>query len=228
MALEFSNTNQSHLDGINILAYGGPGTGKTTFIKTMPKPVIISAERGNLSLRGEDIPVIYVKSGLDLKLAYDFLMSPQGAAFESVAIDSLTDLAQNILNIAKAAKNDGRAAYGEMADLIVYYFKLFRSMPKKHKFFVAQQGFMKDGVTGAIKGGPDFPGQNLSKDTPYIPDMVLRFFAQEEPTTKETQYIVQTQPDQYFDAKDRSGKLPKFIRPDFRDIMYYITGQKPT
>ena len=67
MALNFTTTRKAaQTNGVKVLVYGKAGVGKTVLCATAPKPVIISAEAGLLSLQGADIPVIEVKNIEDL------------------------------------------------------------------------------------------------------------------------------------------------------------------
>src|SRR3546814_16890898 len=103
--------------GIIILVFGKSGVGKTRFISTMPRPLVISSERGNLSLRKHDIPVAYVGNGVDLREVYEFLKKDAGKTFDSVALDSVTDIAHTMLKIAKGVNTNMQKAYGDIADI---------------------------------------------------------------------------------------------------------------
>ena len=54
MAINLQNTNTVSASSIKMLVYGQAGSGKTSLIPTMPKPVILSAEGGLLSIAGSD------------------------------------------------------------------------------------------------------------------------------------------------------------------------------
>jgi len=62
MAINRTTTTEAKTQGINVLVYGRAGVGKTTLIRTAPKPIIISIERGLLPLRDvtPSIPVIEI------------------------------------------------------------------------------------------------------------------------------------------------------------------------
>ncbi len=45
---------------VNVLAWGPPGSGKTTLIGTAPKPFVLAAEKGMLTLADKDIPFIWL------------------------------------------------------------------------------------------------------------------------------------------------------------------------
>lgn len=225
MAVQWSNTSQASLDGLNIMIYGPPGVGKTRIIKTLPAPLIISSERGNLTLRGENIPVAYIQNGMDLKAVYDQVKADGGKNIKSVALDSVSDIAQTMLGIAKKSNKDVRMAYGEIAELMVFWMKQFRDLPGIHKYFVAQMSSTKDEVTGQLKWGPDFPGKQIAKDAPYLFDLLLRAGVHVD-EKGERVYYLQTKADQHFDAKDRSDVLEPYEQPDFGIILNKIAGAK--
>ena len=57
MALRILSTEGYGRDaGVKVLVYGAPGAGKTRLCATAPKPFILSAESGLLSLRKEKLP----------------------------------------------------------------------------------------------------------------------------------------------------------------------------
>ena len=56
--------------GVKILVYGQAGAGKTTMIKTLPNPIILSAEAGLLPLSSLNLPYIQVNTPQDMYEAY--------------------------------------------------------------------------------------------------------------------------------------------------------------
>ena len=57
-----SSRQAAEFHGIKCLVYGKAGHGKTYAARTAPKPIILSAESGMLSLRDVDIPVITIRT----------------------------------------------------------------------------------------------------------------------------------------------------------------------
>ena len=99
MAINLKRTGGLSANGVKVCVYGQAGAGKTSLIPTLPNVVAISAEGGLLSIAGADVPFIEVKTLADLHDAYAWLTSSDEAkAFQSVAIDSLSEVAEVVLN----------------------------------------------------------------------------------------------------------------------------------
>jgi hypothetical protein len=119
MAINLTSTKDSAaINGLKFLVHGPAGAGKTKLCATTGEPtVIISAESGLLSLRDFDIPVIEVKTLDALYEAYDFVVnSAEGQAFRWVCLDSISEIAEVVLNHEKKVAKDPRQAYGALAD----------------------------------------------------------------------------------------------------------------
>ncbi|MBD4204909.1 AAA family ATPase [Xanthomonas citri pv. citri] len=225
MTVTWSNVDDAHMDGLNMMVYGPAGVGKTRLIGTLPQPIIISSERGNLTLKGKGIPVAYIQNGKDLKEVYDEIVRDAGRTFKSVALDSMTDICETMLGISKKLnKADPRKAYFEVAELGHDWMKKFRDLPGIHKYFVAQLGETKDEVTGQKQYAPSFPGKALGQDAPYLFDILAYAGVYVDPETQERHHYLKCQPDQQYQAKDRSGVLGDFEQPDFAQILNKISG----
>ncbi|AVL70843.1 AAA family ATPase [Oligella urethralis] len=211
--------------GINILVYGQAGVGKTTLIKTLPgKPIIISAEAGLLSLSDVDIPVIVVHTLQDVINAYTFLQSPEGRQYDSVALDSISEIAEVVLANEKSNFKDARKAYGEMQDKMAAMIRSFRDLDGRNVYMVAKQGHVNEGGNGLLKYYPMFPGQRLSQEAAFWFDEVLCLRVINDAEGNVIRYL-QTQPCFQYTAKDRSGKLdPEGEYPDLGHIINKIKG----
>ena len=58
MAIQLKSTGDLGDQGLKVLVYGQAGCGKTTLSKTLPTPVVLSAEGGLLSLKDDNIPYL--------------------------------------------------------------------------------------------------------------------------------------------------------------------------
>ena len=204
-----------------MLVYGLAGAGKTTLIKTLPEPVILSAEGGLLSLAGADIPFVEVKTLAELGEAYRWLNeSEEARRFRSVALDSISEIAEVVLSAEKGATKDGRAAYGNMTDRMMQLIRAFRDIPGRHVYFSAKAERVQT-ESGALLWSPSMPGQRLAQGMAYFFDEVLalRVVADEE---GRPQRKLQCHDDLSWLAKDRSGKLGAWEDADLSRVIAKI------
>ena len=139
MAINLRSTKTTHRNGLKMVVFGASGSGKTTLIKTLPNPIVLSAEGGLLSINDADIPYIEIKSMSDLMDAYEWVSNADEAKnFESIALDSISEVAEVVLANEKRKNKDGRAAYGEMQTLMMDILRAFRDLNGKHVYMTAK------------------------------------------------------------------------------------------
>ena len=217
MAINLQSTNTITASNLKVLVYGQAGAGKTSLIPTLPKPVILSAEGGLLSIAGSDIPFIQIKNMNDLREAYTWLTeSDEAKQFESVALDSISEIAEVCLNSEKAKASDPRQAYGEMQTTMAEVIRLFRDLPM-HVFMTAKLEKAQDEM-GRMLYSPSMPGNKTGQSLPYFFDMMLALRVE-----KDAEGIVQRalmcDSDGLWAAKDRSGKLEQWESADLGAII---------
>lgn len=223
--LSFTTTDQFNAShGVKILTYGSAGVGKTRLCATAPAPIILSAEAGLLSLRGHSIPVINIQTDNDLTEAYRWLtQSHEARQFQTVCLDSLSEIGEVVLANAKKNVRDPRQAYGELITRMHDVIRTYRDLPGKHVYMAAKMEPVKDTVSGIVRYMPSMPGAKLGPQLPYYFDEVFRLGINK--TDKGEQYrFLQTQPDMQYDAKDRSGALAAIEPPDLSHIITKIIG----
>lgn len=224
MAINLKSTNTVKMNGLKVLVYGMAGSGKTTLIRTLPAPVILSAEGGLLSISGEDLPYIEIKTMADLREAYGWLASSEEAkGFRSVALDSISEIAEVVLGTEKAQSKDSRQAYGAMQDIMTALIRDFRDLPGRHVYFSAKVEKQQNEL-GQLLHSPSMPGLKLGQMLPYFFDEVLalRLGTNEN---GETQRVLQCVSDGIWTAKDRSGRLDMWEPADLGKIIEKIGGQ---
>lgn len=211
-----------------ILVYGRSGTGKTTLIGSLPgRVLIVSAEAGLLSLRqfSEDdrFDVLEINRIEDLQEAFEVAASD---AYDWVALDSASEIAEVLLATAKAATKDPRQAYGEIIDRMLSLLRDFRNL-KCGVYITAKEEFTKDESTGRLMYSLSMPGSKLGPAVPYLFDEVFRLMVVDnrEPDGKTVrEHILQTAGDVGTVAKDRSGTLESFEAADLGAIVTKIIG----
>lgn len=221
MAIRFTTTAEA-TKHVKCLIYGPSGIGKTTLCKTAPNPIIISAERGLLSLDDVDIPVMEVETTDDIDEAYEVITGADGADFQTVCIDSLSDIAEALLSQFKQdCGKDPRKAYGQLNDVVMDLARKFRDIPGKHVYITAKLKRIVDDDSGLTTYMPAMPGQQLGPALPYLYDFVMPMrtgvagVAGEE---EEEYRFLQTYSDLQWTGKDRSGKLDHEEEPDLTKL----------
>lgn len=239
MALVFTDAaHATSVGGIKSLVYGEAGVGKTMLLATAPAPVMISNESGALSLRKANLerlygvgnphitynmPIIEVKTVEDLVDAHRWCeQSNEAKAFQTVGMDSSSEIAEVILNNAKRQVKDPRQAYGELIEKMETTIRSFRDLQNKHVLITAKMEPLKDEMTGVVKYAPAMPGAKLGNKLPYFFDEVFRLGINKTPQGESYRFL-QTQPDLQYVAKDRSGALaaiePPILSTLFAKIM---------
>lgn len=218
--MKLNRTSAIHQTGVNILVYGAAGTGKTSLIPTLPTPLAISAEGGLLSITAADVPFIEVSSLAQLREAYLWITkSKEAESFESIALDSISEIAEVVLSEEKKTAKDPRQAYGAMQEVMTDLIRSFRDLPKS-VYFTAKLEKSTDEM-GKVLYAPSMPGNKLGQLLPYYFDEVLALRVEKDADGK-TYRVLQAQPDGVWQAKDRSGKLPQWIEPDLGKLLEVI------
>lgn len=225
MAIKLTTTGQSATH-VKALCYGDAGVGKTVLCATAPNPIIISAESGLLSLSHLNIPVIEVNTLEDVTEAYQFITESEEAKnFETVCLDSITEIAEVMLSQYKKEDKDPRKSYGALADHMSQLVRSFRDLEGRHVYFSAKMSRIEDEYTGISTFRPMMPGKTLVNGLPFFFDEVMALRIGEEEDGTKYRYL-QTEPDAQFTAKDRSGYLDLIERPDLTHMFDKVLGKK--
>lgn len=223
MAINLKSTSDARVHGVKMLVYGQAGAGKTSLIPTLPNPVIISAEGGLLSIINSDLPFIEINSMDSLREAYEWVTSSHEAkVFESIAIDSISEIGEVVLIAEKKAAKDPRQAYGEMQDQMAEIIRGFRDIPGMHVFMTAKLEKNQDEM-GRIIYFPSMPGNKAGQALPYFFDELLALRVEKD-SEGNTQRALMCDSDGLWSAKDRSGKLDAWEAPDLGEIITKIQG----
>lgn len=222
MAINLKSTSDIATNGVKVLVYGHAGSGKTSLIPTLPNPVVLSAEGGLLSISGSSIPFIEINNMSSLMEAYTWLVeSDEAKQFDSVALDSISEIAEVVLAEELKRNKDGRAAYGELNTVMSHMIRAFRDIPSKHVYFTAKCEKATD-ETGKILYAPSMPGKTLSMQIPYHFDMVLALRVEKD-AEGNVQRALMCDSDGIWQAKSRA-KLDTWEAPDLGAIIRKIGG----
>ena len=221
MAINLKSTGNLAGNGVKLLVYGQAGAGKTTLAPTLPNPIVLSAEGGLLSIQDAELPYIEITTMAELQEAYKWLAeSAEAAQFESVAIDSISEIAEVCLNYEKKVNKDPRAAYGAMQEQMADIIRAFRDLPAKHVLMTAKLEKTQDEM-GRILYAPSMPGNKTGQSLPYFFDEVLALRVEKD-ADGFAQRALMCDSDGLWLAKDRSGKLEAWEAPDLSMIIAKI------
>ncbi len=223
MAINLKTTSGLSANGVKVLVYGQAGAGKTSLIKTLPAPVVLSAEGGLLSIQDADLPYLEISSMANLMEAYEWLTGSEGKGFKSVALDSISEIAEVCLNTEKKIAKDPRQAYGAMQEQMADVIRSFRDLPGRHVYMTAKCEKSQD-ETGKMLYSPSMPGKSLTMQLPYFFDMVfaLRVEKDSEGTTHR---MLMTDSDGNWQAKNRAaGKLDMWEPADLGAIIAKVVA----
>jgi hypothetical protein len=221
MAINVKTTGSLSANGVKLLVYGQAGAGKTTLVATLPSPIVLSAEGGLLSIQDANLPYIEITSMDALKEAYQWLTeSSEAKGFQSVALDSISEIAEVVLNHEKKVNKDPRAAYGAMQEQMADIIRAFRDLPGRHVYMSAKLEKTQDEM-GRVLYSPSMPGNKTGQALPYFFDEVLALRVEKD-AEGNTQRALMCDSDGLWLAKDRSGKLAAWEAPDLMGIITKI------
>lgn len=223
MAIMIRNTQAIASDGVKLLVYGQAGAGKTSLIPTLPAPVVLSAEGGLLSIAGANIPYIEIKTMEDLRDAYLWARdSSEAEPYQSICLDSISEVAEVVLANELRKNKDGRAAYGEMNSTMAELIRAFRDLPGRHVYMSAKLEKSQDEM-GRMLYNPSMPGKSLTQQLPYFFDLVFPLRVERDAEGK-TQRALMTDSDGLWLAKSRSRALEPWEPADLGAIIRKIGG----
>jgi phage nucleotide-binding protein len=223
MAVNLQSTSTITVDGLKIVVYGQAGAGKTSLTPTLPEPIILSAEGGLLSIRNANLPFIEITSISMLREAYEWLRSSDEAKqFKSVALDSISEIAEVCLGDAMKSTADPRKAYGEMQTTMAEAIRMFRDLPGKHIYMSAKLEKAQDEM-GRMLYSPSMPGKKAGQSLPYFFDIVAAL-RMEKDAEGVMQRGLMLESDGLWEAKDRSGVLDSWESPDLGALIRKVGG----
>lgn len=203
--------------GVKCLVYGDPGTGKTPLVNTAPRAVLCACEPGLRSMASSHVPTWEAYTVERMQEFFDWLFgSREAQAFDTVAVDSLTQYAELVLASELGKHRDPRKAYGELSKTFMKNVAGLYFMPNKHMYLIAKKGLWEEGSTK--KGRPIFPGQDLNVRVPHLFDEILHLERAVQPQTGRMVPVFRTQDNGMVLARDRSGALAELEAPDLNNL----------
>jgi len=204
--------------GVKALAYGPPGGGKTPISGTAPNPVMCITEPGMLSMRNSPLgkcawPAFDSKS-IDEFFAW-FFGSKESKNFDSLVLDSASQMAEIYIKDAEKNNKHGLKAYGEANEKVLDILNKLYFMPEKHIYVICKQEIYND--SGIMQKRPFFPGKEVPIKAPHLFDAILHVAKVVIPGYGE-QTAIRCKPTFDIMARDRSGNLNDLEPPNLTEL----------
>lgn len=203
--------------GVKALVFGPPGCGKTPLLNTAPRPVLLAIEPGMLSMRGSNIPTCMAETPEKIDDFFNWLFSSREAdQYDTVGIDSVSEMSYRYLVPELKKHKDGRKAYGEMSSKVFPHLSNLYYMRNKHAYLIAKQTTDESG-----KYIPQFEGKDLGTKVPHMYDEILHLAKANVPGQGE---VVALRCKEAYNilARDRGGKLAEYEFPHLGNLFNKI------
>lgn len=217
--VQLQSTRNIKANNLKVVVYGPAKIGKTRLAINAPSPVVISTEKGLLSLRKENIPYVQVDNLKELADAYNWMTgSNEAKQFKTFVFDSISDLGEVVLGHEKKTNRNGQKAYGNTNDTVMQIFRDFRDIDK-HVYFVAKE-MQFQGANNMQCVRPTMPDAYLTGQLPYMFDCILHY----EHILHEGNWYpaLRCKSSEQVTAGDRSGTLDEFEEPHLTKLFSKI------
>lgn len=141
--------------------------------------------------------------------------SHESRNFDTVGLDSSSQLAEIYLADEFGRNRDGRKIYGNMATRVMKHLSTLFFMQQKHAYLVAKQ--KTTDINSLMFKTPYFPGQDLPIKVPHLFDLVMHLDTVNIPNVG-PQKAFRCWPSHDVMARDRSGMLFEFEPPNVAAI----------
>jgi len=225
----FNSLEPTEKPSILMVVYGEGGVGKTTFAATAPRPIIADCENGSkyFGLRGIESDVALIEKWDDMQEFMEIALTDK---YDTVVIDPIGELMEKLIAYmrnkadSKFVQRDGNptmAGWGWLKSTMRTFLKTMRDSGK-HIVIVAHVQ-EKDDEGRMIKR--PMIATRLSEELVNLVDIVGYMTTANDSETGETKRLIIVDPasDKYV-AKDRTGRLGRYIEPNFTKIVDGVRG----
>jgi hypothetical protein len=204
--------------GCKALIFGPAGSGKTPVFNTASRPLLLATEPGLLSMRGSKVPTYeaYEPKRIDEFFKW-FFNSNETKNFDTLGIDSASQIADIYLLDAQKNNKHGLKAYGEMAERAMEHLRTLYYTRYKHTFVICKEE-IKD-LDGQAIRRPYFPGNVLPIQVPHLYDFILRLAKTNVPGVQVETLAFQCQGSYNVLSRNRTGNLSQYEPPNFSQLV---------
>lgn len=211
-----------------MMVYGNGGVGKTTFASTAPKPLLVDCENGSkyFGLRGIEMDVVKIQDWMDIEGLTEVAKSGD---YETIIIDPIGELMEKLKRfmISKGDKKnvmaDGSptmAGWGWLKDRMRSALKTLRDTGVN--LLIVAHVEEKD-VEGTLVKRPKIMTK-LSEELIAFVDIVG--YMEVVHVGEEAKRVIRVEPNERYEAKDRTNQLGSVIPPNFEEIIEACQGTK--
>lgn len=204
--------------GCKAIIYGAPGSAKTPLINTAPRPIMLACEPGMLSMKGSKVPTFqaHTADAIDEFFKW-FFHSNETKSFDTLAIDSASQMADIYLQVALKTHKHGLKAYGEMAEKVMNHLRPLFYLQEKHTYVICKEMNVEQ------KYRPMFPGNQLNIEVPHLYDFILHLGIKNVPGMGQLRAF---QCNESYDvlARNRTGNLNDYEPPNFTALVTKAMG----
>lgn len=214
-----------------MVVYGEGGVGKTTFAATAPNPIIADCENGSkyFGLRGISADVALIEDWSDMREFTDIALTDK---YDTIIIDPIGELMEKLMRFMvsradnKLVQKDGAptmAGWGWLKQKMRNYLKLLRDSGKN--VIIIAHVEEKSDEDRMIKR--PMVATKISEELINMVDIVGYMTTVNDTETGDTKRVIIVDPtsDKQI-AKDRTGRLGRFVEPNFTKILDGVRGDK--
>ncbi len=217
--------------GVKAILYGKPGTGKTPMLNTCPRPLLLACEAGLKSMKGSTIPTWEAFTPEAIKEFFDwFFKSNEAKNFDTLGIDSGSQLAEIILAAELKINKDPRKSYGNLSLRVMEWINPLYFMPQKHLVVICKQTQVEVGtqlvkqdgafvVETSYQAQPYFPGQDLNVKIPHLFDDILYVGLANVQGVQEKVVAIHSKFNDKFLARNRTNLLEALEPPHLGNLI---------
>lgn len=224
----YNTTEPTFKPSIFMLVYGEGGVGKSTFASTAPDVLIADCENGYkyFGLRG-------IKANIGLIDTWDnlqeFLIIADDEKYKTIVIDPIGELMEKLMRFmiqkadSKLVQKDGTptmAGWGWLKQSMRNVLKHFRDSGKN--VIIVAHVEEKDDEGRLVKR--PMLATKLSEEIINMVDLVGYMTTLSNPDGDPKRVIVVDPSSDKIIAKDRTGKLGRFVEPNFNKILDGVRG----
>lgn len=173
MSYQITNTKNSETLYKSYLVFGQTKTGKTKLVASLPEGQVLflNTENNIDSIDGANVNKIDCFDEKTFTSVIDDIISRKITP-QWLYVDSITDLMQKIFNDIFKSTKDGRQAYQSFEIKYIEIMDKIKKLPC-NVVCIAQQGSVKDDITGGVIFGPTLTWAKLQGNLPYRFSAVL-------------------------------------------------------